>query len=108
MIAHIEGNIVFRGSRFVIVEAGGIGYRVFISKEAMKSIPEKGSSVKFFTHLHTREDTMELYGFLTFAELEFFELLISISRASCESFGHWQENSGEDCARTPGCFEGEH
>lgn len=79
MIAFVEGAIALKGERFVVVDAGGIGYRLFVSAETLRKIPEKGQKIKLFTHLYQREDTQELYGFLTFAELEFFEMLIQIS-----------------------------
>jgi len=79
MIAHLEGTIAFRGMRFLIIDVGGVGYKVFVPSEALKKIPEKNNPVKLFTHLYVREDAMELYGFPTLAELEFFEMLIAIS-----------------------------
>ena len=79
MIAHLEGTIAFRGMRFLIIDVGGVGYKVFVPSEALKKIPEKNNSIKLFTHLYVREDAMELYGFPTLAELEFFEMLIAIS-----------------------------
>ena len=79
MIAHLEGTIAFRGMRFLIIDVGGVGYKVFVPSEALKKIPEKNNPVKLFTHLYVREDAMELYGFPTLAELEFLEMLIAIS-----------------------------
>lgn len=78
MISYLEGAVVFKGSRFVVVSAGGVGYKVFVAPETVRSIPEKSGSIKLWTHLHVREGSLELYGFLAFAELDFFELLISV------------------------------
>lgn len=63
----------------MVVKIGGIGYKVFVGPETIRKSPEKGGGVKLWTHQYVREDTLELYGFLRYAELELFELLISIS-----------------------------
>lgn len=76
MIASVEGAVTLKGEKFVVLEAAGVGYRVFASPETIRKIPEKGGNIKLWTHLYQREDTQELYGFLHFAELEFFETLI--------------------------------
>lgn len=78
MIASIDGKIIQKGARFVIVDVSGIGYKTFLSSDALAKSKE-GESAKFWTHLHVREDSMELYGFLEKDELKFFENLISIS-----------------------------
>lgn len=87
MISGLEGIIELKGERFLIIGAGSVLYRVFVSPETLRKIPEKSQKinpsaplkVKLWTHLYQREDTQELYGFLHFAELEFFETLIQIS-----------------------------
>ena len=79
MIAGLEGAVELTGERFVVVHAGGVSYRVFVGPEVLRKIPKKGDSIKLWTHLYQREDTIELYGFLRFAEMEFFETLIEIS-----------------------------
>lgn len=78
MVGHLEGKVVFKGERYAILGVGGVGYKVFVSAAANKELVA-GSQAKLWTHLHIREDAMELYGFLHRAELEFFEMLISIS-----------------------------
>ena len=78
MINFLEGEIVFKGERFVVLKDGGIGYKVFLPVVALTQA-RIGERTKLWTHLHVREDAMELYGFLHYAELEFFELLIGIS-----------------------------
>ena len=79
MISSLRGTILLKGEKFVIVEAGGIGFKVFGTAEMLRKIPESGGVVNLWTHEHIREDARELYGFLHFSELELFELLISIS-----------------------------
>ena len=79
MISVIKGTIELNTEKYVIIDVNGIGYKVFISANTFKNLPEKGEKVKLYTSLYVREDIMALYGFLTQEELEFFELLISIS-----------------------------
>jgi len=73
----------------VIKTDGGVGYKVFCSEGTLNKIPEKvdevnpersrRSTIKMWTHLQVREDALELYGFLNFAELDLFQTLNSIS-----------------------------
>ena len=80
MISAIEGAVELKGDRLMVVStASGLSYRVYASAETIRKIPEKSRKIKIWTHLYQREDTQELYGFLHYAELEFFELLIQIS-----------------------------
>lgn len=79
MIAYLEGEVLFRGSKFVILKTGGVGYKIFTSLETLKNIGKKGELVHLNTHLYVRENAMELYGFGSASELEMFEMLIGIS-----------------------------
>jgi len=78
MIALLEGKIEFKGEKFILIVVNGVGYKVFVGLETLRKIPEKGGQVKLWTHQYVREDAVELYGFLNFAELEFFETLINV------------------------------
>ncbi|MFH1671389.1 MAG: Holliday junction branch migration protein RuvA, partial [Candidatus Portnoybacteria bacterium] len=78
MIASLSGKIELKTERFVILDVNGVGYKVRCSPLVLKEI-EKGQQAKLFIHLYPRENILDLYGFLSFEELEFFELLISIS-----------------------------
>jgi len=87
MISFLEGTIEFKGEKFAVLNVGGVGYKIFLSPETLRRIPEKVNEVnskqnhriKLWTHQYVREDTLALYGFITFAELDLFEMLISIS-----------------------------
>lgn len=79
MIGFIEGKIEYNTDKYVAVNVNGVGYKIFISSNTFKNLPKKGEKVKLCTHLYLREDAIELYGFLKSEELDFFELLISIS-----------------------------
>ena len=79
MIGFIEGKIEHATDKYVLVGVNGVGYKVYISTNVFKNLPKIGNEVKLFTHLHVREDILDLYGFLDQKDLEFFEMLISIS-----------------------------
>ena len=79
MISYLEGKILDKNEKFFVVDVSGVGYRIFSHSGILEKIPENGQNVKIWTHLYVREDAMDLYGFLNKEELEFFEILISIS-----------------------------
>jgi Holliday junction DNA helicase RuvA len=78
MIAIIHGALVYKSIDHIIIDVGGIGYRVFIPLSTFYSLPEEGE-IKIYTHTHVREDALSLYGFLTLEEKELFATLITIS-----------------------------
>ena len=79
MISSLEGKISLRAEKHIILEANGIGYKVWCAEKTLSKIPQIGGSVKLFTYLSVKETGWDLFGFLTYEELEMFELLISIS-----------------------------
>lgn len=78
MISYLSGKIILRKDKFVILEIGGVGYKVFLSQQSLQKLPEVGGDVKLFCFQNVREDALDLYGFLTYEELEFFEVLMEI------------------------------
>lgn len=79
MYAYIKGELAEINRDHIVVEAGGIGYQVFISLQTFDYLPSVGEDLKIYTYLYLREDAMILYGFLTKDDLELFKLLISVS-----------------------------
>ncbi|MFA6273733.1 MAG: Holliday junction branch migration protein RuvA [Candidatus Paceibacterota bacterium] len=79
MIGSIRGKIILKTEKFLIVETGGIGYKISISPNALEKTKKLGDEVFLWIHSHIREDAFDLYGFLDQKELEFFEMLISVS-----------------------------
>lgn len=79
MYAYIKGRLEFCAQDFIIVEAAGIGYRIYTTAESMKNLPGCGQEVKIYTYLHIREDQMTLFGFFTEDDLRIFKLLIGVS-----------------------------
>lgn len=85
MYAYIKGNLDTKTNSYVIVEVGGIGYKIFMSLKSIESLGEVGSSVKVYTHYYVREDNISLYGFTSNDELRMFELLLSVSGIGAKS-----------------------
>lgn len=78
MIALVRGHLVYKSIDHVIIDVGGVGYRLFIPLSTFYALPEKGEA-SLYTHTHVREDALLLYGFLTLEEKDFFVALIGIS-----------------------------
>jgi len=78
MISKIEGEVWDINIKFMTVGVGGVGFKIYATTET-KEVSHKGEKISLFTHLIVREDALDLYGFLSEEELEFFEMLISIS-----------------------------
>lgn len=71
----LSGKITHKELNFLILETGGIGYQIFMNTAIA---PASGNDTKFFIYEHIREDRRDLYGFLTFDDLEFFNKLLSV------------------------------
>ena len=79
MLYSLSGTVALKSDRFAVIEAGGLGLKLFMSARTITSSPPAGTAVKVFAHLHMREDALELYGFGSEKELMYFEMLISVS-----------------------------
>ncbi|MEK7634566.1 MAG: Holliday junction branch migration protein RuvA [Patescibacteria group bacterium] len=79
MIYSLSGKLLVKKSNFVVIEAGGIGFKVFVSSKALRKLPKIGLRAKLFCYTNVRQDGLELYGFSDEEELEIFELFISIN-----------------------------
>lgn len=78
MINFIFGEVLFKDDKKIVIDKGGIGFEIFLSLSNLDKV-EIGEERQFFTYLAVGEKLMELYGFLTEKELEFFKILKSIS-----------------------------
>lgn len=81
MIGYVSGVVKAVSDKHIIVDVNGVGYRITIPEKIRNSIAKIGSAVKLFTHwsLSPHDGSVELYGFTTPEELNFFELLTTIS-----------------------------
>lgn len=81
MLSYLCGKIKYLKENFVILDVNGVGYKIFITPKTYYFLQKKeksGERVEFYTYLHLHENLQELYGFLNYSELEFFELIISV------------------------------
>lgn len=85
MFAYIKGSLEEKSTNYVVIEVGGIGYKIFMSNMSINEIGELGERVKVHTHYYVREDNISLYGFVTHEELKMFELLLSVSGIGAKS-----------------------
>jgi Holliday junction DNA helicase RuvA len=78
MIITLTGRIAHKGANYVVIETGGVGYQIQLGKPSLMALP-LGLEIKVWTHEHIRDDSRELYGFLTSGERDLFLELIDIS-----------------------------
>ncbi len=80
MISQLTGEINHQDINYIILNVSGIGYKIFITAETVQSLETNNQGeIKFWTHLAVRENSLDLYGFLEKQDLDFFEMLITIS-----------------------------
>ncbi len=79
MIAFIRGIVADMTESSIILEAGNIGYEIFMTSSAMDRLLRTGEEVKIHTYFHVREDAMQLYGFLSKDDLQMFRLLLGVN-----------------------------
>lgn len=85
MFAYINGKIADKANNYVVIDAGGVGYKIFMSTKAIEKLNEIGEMQKVYTYYYVREDNISLYGFLSNEELRMFELLLSVSGIGAKS-----------------------
>lgn len=78
MISYLNGKIILKRDKFIILEVNNVGYKVFLSRQSLLRLPELGQTIKIYCFQNVREDVLDLYGFLSYEELEFFEILNDI------------------------------
>lgn len=79
MYYYIKGTLAAKGDNCLVVDAGGVGYRIYTSLNCIEKAGSTGSEITVYTYLNVREDAMELYGFISEDERKMFMLLISVS-----------------------------
>lgn len=78
MIALVSGSVAVRRTDHVVVDCGGVGYRLAVSAETLRHVPAVGHDVLLHTHLVVRDDALALYGFATEEERELFLMLLGV------------------------------
>lgn len=85
MISYLKGNLEVKNIDYVVIEVGGIGYKVYMSSNSINRLGEIGNNVMIYTYMRVREDDISLYGFCTNEELRMFEQLLGVSGIGAKS-----------------------
>ena len=79
MLAYIKGRLEMKMTGYVVIDVGGLGYKIFMSDAGSDKLGNIGDIVKVHTYYRVREDDISIYGFNTQEELKMFELLLGVS-----------------------------
>jgi Holliday junction DNA helicase RuvA len=79
MIALIKGILLYKSISHIIVDANGVGYRIFVPLTTFYELPDMNETVTLHVHTHVRADAINLFGFCTGEEKGVFELMLSVS-----------------------------
>lgn len=80
MLYYIEGKLTYKTDKFAVIDAGGVGYRVFSTRTSLQDLGEIGSKAKLYTFMNikTNSDIFSLYGFSTMEEKNIFEMILGV------------------------------
>jgi Holliday junction DNA helicase RuvA len=78
VIALLSGTVAVRRSHHVVIDCGGVGYRLAVSAQTLRQVPAVGGKATLHTHLVVRDDALALYGFATEEERELFLMLLAV------------------------------
>lgn len=80
MIERLRGVVVSRQADGAVIDVGGVGFRMEASATTLRDLPREGETASVFTHLHVREDALQLYGFSSEEERDLFLMFIGVSK----------------------------
>ncbi|WP_438991998.1 Holliday junction branch migration protein RuvA [Lentibacter sp.] len=78
MIGKVAGRIDYIAEDHVLIDVKGIGYLVYCSERTLRSLPRAGEAVALYTDLLVREDNLQLFGFTSLVEKEWYRLLLTV------------------------------
>ncbi len=79
MISHLTGTVIHLDLKYAVLDVSGVGYKVFVTNSGLEHLSHHKEKVSLWTYLAVRDDALDLYGFVTREDMEFFELLLTIS-----------------------------
>lgn len=79
MISYVKGRLEGVYDTKIVIDVGGVGYLISLSNATISNLPSLGEEVKIYTYLNVKDDNIQLFGFLTWDDLEIFKQLISVS-----------------------------
>ena len=80
MIERLTGVVAAKSGDGVVVDVGGVGFLLEVSAVTQRDVPSVGQSTTLFTHLHVREEALQLFGFSSEEERELFRLFLGVSK----------------------------
>jgi len=81
---HISGTLEYKSENFAVIDANGVGYKLFASLPTLSQLDEIGKPAKLYTYLRVGEDVFDLYGFATQEELSTFNMLLGVSKVGAK------------------------
>ena len=84
MFAYIKGRFEDKGIDHIVIDVGGLGYKIYMPYTSIEKMGDVGKEVKVHTYYYVREDNISIYGFSTKEELRVFELLLLVSGIGCK------------------------
>ncbi len=87
MFYYISGTVALKTENFAIIDANGVGYKLYASTKTLETLGDAGTSAKLFTYANFKAsaDIFDLYGFATKEELDLFEMIIGVSRVGAKT-----------------------
>ena len=89
MYYYISGEIAYKENDFAVIDASGVGYKIYASKETLDSMGKIGEYARLYTYLNFKTgagtDVFDLYGFSTLEEKRIFEMIIGVSRIGAKT-----------------------
>ena len=79
MLAYIKGELAMKQTGYIVVDVGGLGYKIYMADSGIETIGNIGEKIKVYTYYRVKEDDISIFGFKTNEELRMFELLIQVS-----------------------------
>jgi Holliday junction DNA helicase RuvA len=79
MIASLRGTLAHTGATFLILDVGGVGYKVSVPVTTLNALPPVGETAFLYIHTHIREDDISLFGFAQPSDQQVFELLLGVT-----------------------------
>lgn len=94
MFYYISGTLVYKTDSFAVIEAGGVGYRIFSTRNSLEALGEIGDAAKLYTYMNlkTASDVCVLYGFSTLEELNIFEMILGVSGVGAKTAANLLSN----------------
>jgi Holliday junction DNA helicase RuvA len=80
MIERVTGTVAAKTGEGIVVDVGGVGFLLEVSATTLGDVPGLGAETVLFTHLHVREEALQLYGFSSEEERELFRLFLGVSK----------------------------